>query len=484
MVVNNVIPELVGDDTAGLVCVDVVVVGGGIAGVCAAIAAAEAGADVLLVEAAGTTGGTSALAAGHFYLGGGTPVQAAAGFEDSPAAMIDYLTAVTPHPDMDKIRRYCHDSVAHFEWLESQGLEFERSFYPGKNVVQPGTEGLMWTGNEMVWPFRTQAVPAPRGHKVAAKAEQGGNRTMQVLSAALARAGVRLETSTKVTRLVGDSDGRVVGVVCVCEGRSRTVGASAVILATGGYVMNPDMVAEHTPAIAAHAMPLGTAGDDGSGILLGQSAGGALAHMDGMFATASFYPPEQLLKGIIVNAAGERFVAEDSYHGRTASAVFAQENSVAYLIVDADTMVWPQLPMVKFIDGWESIGEMEAALGIPGGRLAATLDSYNTHAAAGEDPQWHKHSKWVTPLTQGPWGAFDLSPARATYVGFTLGGLRTTVEGQVCREDASIVAGLYAVGACASNIAQDCSGYASGTCLGEGSYFGRRAGTHAAGAAR
>lgn len=69
---------------------------------------------------------------------------------------------------------------------------------------------------------------------------------------------------------------------------------------------------------------------------------------------------------------------------------------------------------------------------------------------------------------------------KAMYAGFTLGGLATSVDGQVLRDDGAVVAGLYAVGACASNIAQDGKGYASGTQLGEGSFFGRRAGAHAA----
>jgi succinate dehydrogenase/fumarate reductase flavoprotein subunit len=75
---------------------------------------------------------------------------------------------------------------------------------------------------------------------------------------------------------------------------------------------------------------------------------------------------------------------------------------------------------------------------------------------------------------------FDLSLGRAMYSGFTMGGLAVTVDGQVQRSDDSVIPGVYAVGACASNIAQDGKGYASGTQLGEGSFFGRRAGAHAA----
>ncbi|MFC9473377.1 FAD-binding protein [Nocardia sp. NPDC056952] len=456
---------------------DVVVVGGGIAGACTAISAAETGADVVLLERSSGIGGTSALAAGHFYLGGGTPVQLASGFEDTVEAMFDYLMAVTAEPDAAKIRAYCDDSVAHFHWLEAHGVEFERSFYPGKAVVQPGTEGLMWTGNEKVWPYRDQAEPAPRGHKIAAPAEQGGSQVMRVMAAALERAGVRVQCASQVTELRTDDAGTVVGVGCRDESLVR---ANSVVLATGGYVMNPEMLRTYTPVLAEKAVPLGTPTDDGSGILLGQSVGGALAHMHGAFMTASFYPPADLLKGIVVNAEGGRFVAEDSYHGRTAAAVLRESRS--YLIVDAAIMAWPELPMIEFIDGWETIAEMEAALGIPEGKLAATLRDYNEAAACGTDPVLHKHPDWLVPVDTGPWAAFHLTPPEATYVGFTLGGLRTTVDGQVCRADGGVIAGLYAVGACASTIVQDGAGYSSGTCLGESSYFGRRAGMHAAGA--
>ena len=145
---------------------DVVVVGFGIAGGCAALEAARAGARVLLLERAAVHGGTSSMSGGHFYLGGGTAVQQATGWEDSADEMYKYLVAVSKEPEHDKIRAYCDGSVEHFDWLEALGFEFERSYYPEKAVIQPGTQGLMFTGNEKVWPFINEAKPAPRGHKV------------------------------------------------------------------------------------------------------------------------------------------------------------------------------------------------------------------------------------------------------------------------------------------------------------------------------
>ena len=133
--------------------VDVIVVGFGIAGGCAAVSAAAAGASVLVLERAAAAGGTTAMAGGHFYLGGGTEVQRATGHDDNADDMYDYLVAVSREPELDKIRAYSDGSVEHFNWLEDLGFQFERSFYPGKVVVPPGTEGLSYTGNEKVWPF-------------------------------------------------------------------------------------------------------------------------------------------------------------------------------------------------------------------------------------------------------------------------------------------------------------------------------------------
>jgi 3-oxo-5alpha-steroid 4-dehydrogenase len=464
--------------------VDVVVVGFGIAGGCAAVEAAAAGASVLVLERAAVAGGTSAMAGGHFYLGGGTVVQRATGHRDTPDEMYAYLMAVTPEPDAAKIRAYADGSAGHCDWLESLGFEFERSYYPDKAVIQPQTQGLMYTGNEKVWPFRDIAVPAPRGHKVPVPGDTGGAKlVVDLLVRRAKRLGVRAWFETGASELVTDAAGRVCGVRWRSCGRPGEVRARSTILAAGGFVMNQRMVAEHVPRLAGQPFVLGTSYDDGTGIRLGQSAGGQALHMDQAFLTAPFYPPGQLLTGIVVNRDGRRFVAEDSYHSRTAGFVLDQPGGVAYLVVDSAHMAYPKMPLVPFIDGFETVAEMETGLGIPPGNLAATLAAYNAAAARREDPQFRKHPDWVEPQDTGPWGAFDLSLGKAMYAGFTLGGLRCTADGQVQRADGSVVPGLYAAGACASNIAQDSKGYSSGTQLGEGSFFGRRAGRHAAGQA-
>lgn len=463
--------------------VDVLVVGLGMAGGCAAAEAAASGARVLVLERAAVAGGTTAMAGGHFYLGGGTAVQEATGQTDSAAEMAAYLTAVSKEPVPELISAYCEGSAEHFAWLEALGFEFERSYYPHKAVIQPETQGLMYTGNEQVWPFRDRAVPAPRGHKVPVPGDTGGaGMVVKLLVERLAELGAEIRYETGVSALVMEDD-RVVGATWKQFGETGAVRAKSVVLTTGGFVMNPEMLAQYVPQLGDRVMALGSTYDDGIGIRMGQSVGAATKYMDQAFMTAPVYPPAKLLTGLIVNRNGDRFVAEDSYHARTSAFALEQPDSVAYLVVDSRHVEMPTMPLVQLIDGWEDVAEMETALGIPAGRLQSSLDRYNASAAVGEDPDFHKAATYLEPQDVGPWAAFDLSLGKAFYSGFTLGGLAISVDGEVLRDDGSAVSGLYAAGACASTIAQDAKGYSSGTQLGAGSFFGRRAGRAAAAAA-
>ena len=460
---------------------DVVIAGLGAAGVCAAIEARGLGADVLVLERASGGGGLTANAAGHVYSGGGTRVQNAVGVEDSVADMMAYLLAVTPDPDEEKIRLYCEESVDHFNWLTQQGVPFNDTMYKGKHVLQMTDECLIWSGNEEVWPYREKAKPAPRGHKVAQVGELGGAKMMEKLIARAQQLGVRVVVDAHVHTLVRDGD-RIVGVRYAVFGEERAARARrGVILATGHFTANEEMLKQYCPKLTDPRMTRQmTPYDDGSGIQLGLAVGGVADHMEGALVTCPFYPPEKLIKGILVNKLGKRFVAEDSYHSRTSIITSEQPDGIAYLIVDDECFGRPEFGGYEPIDAWDGFAEMERDLGMPEGSLQETIRRFNENSAKGKDPDFHKGKKWLKPLDHPPYAALQASVGAGAWMCFTLGGLRVSKDGEVVRGDGTSVPGLYAVGACASNIAQDGTGYSSGTCIGESTFFGRRAGRHAA----
>jgi succinate dehydrogenase/fumarate reductase flavoprotein subunit len=481
-------PELIRERsvTAWDEAADVVVVGYGGAGVSAAIEAGSAGADVLVVERASGGGGATGIAGGHVYLGGGTPVQIACGFEDTAEEMYKYLEALTPDPDPKKLRLYCEESVAHFHWLEAAGVPFERSYYPGKAAMQPGSECLIWSGNEKAWPFRDKARPAPRGHKVAWAGGDAGTLLMQRLIAKATEIGVRGLFDGQVLALIAEGDGTIAGVRVRRFDEVLNVKARAgVVLAAGGYIMNDELFETELAWMPRDLIKHGTPYDDGSGIALGLLAGGQAMRLDRAFLTSPFYPPEDLIKGILVNAHGKRFVAEDCYHGRTAGFTVEQPDGIAYLILDSEIFGYPPYEYFeqRLVDGWDTVAEMEAGLKLPPGSLVETVARYNRDMAAGEDTEFRKYHDWLKPLDKPPYAAFDLSLNRAKYAGFSLGGLRTNENAEVLTAAGEPIPALYAAGACAWNIAQDATGYSSGTCIGEATFFGRRAGRFAAGRA-
>jgi succinate dehydrogenase/fumarate reductase flavoprotein subunit len=435
---------------------------------------------VLVLERGSGLSGTTTLAGGVIYLGGGTRSQIEHGIQDTPEAMFDYLVANTPEPDEMKIRLYCDESAAHFDWLVDHGVPFSDVYYRGKHHMPPEPICLMWSGNEKAWPFKEEATPAPRGHKVESEGE-AGPVIVKRLAETAERLGTRIEYDTRVTNLVVDESGCVVGVRSVVFGEERFVSARrGVVLAAGAFSMNKEMVAEYCPGLAQHGVHRqGNPNDDGTAIQMGLAAGGQVIHMEKAFVTAPFYPPESLIKGILVNKHGKRFINEDCYHARTMDTAFRQPDGVAYLVCDDKTFGRPELGMQKLIDAWETIEEMERDLGLPHGNLQETVQAYNEFARSGEDRDFHKAADWMAPIETPPFAALQCSVGESYYVGFTLGGLDVSIDAEVLTASGEPIPGLYAAGGCASNIAQDGKGYSSGTCIGEATFFGRRAGRHA-----
>ena len=463
------------DDT-----VDVIVVGMGGAGVCASIEAAEAGASVLGLERASAAGGASALSHGQLYLGGGTSVQKACGFEDSTEEMAKYLRAACGlGSDAEKIELFCARSVEHFDWLKARGVPFKDSYLGPHETTDPHTDDcLTYTGSELAHPFCDIAKPAPRGHTVQRTGDNAGYLLMEVLLKAADEAGVRIQTDTRVSSLLRASDGAVLGVVAMVDGEQKRFRARrGVVLSAGGFIENKQMLELHAPWLRRCRYRVGSSCDDGSGIRLGIEAGAATAQMDAAMIALPFSPPRALLKGVLVNRQGQRFTNEDVYQSLAGERALLRQDGEVFLILDDAHFQRPSSP-TEVAAVAESYEALEAELGMPKDSLSHTMRVYNEHAARKEDPYFHKAERWLEPLRTPPFAALDLRTRKAFYAAFTLGGLRTRPSGEVLDAEARPIAGLYAAGRTAASVPG--RGYSSGLSLSDATFFGRLAGASAA----
>ncbi|MFR9731169.1 FAD-binding protein [Saccharopolyspora sp. MS10] len=513
---------------------DVVVVGFGVAGACAAIEAARDGAEVVLLDRF-EGGGASRLSGGIVYAGGGTVVQRAAGVEDSVEDMYAYLRmeagdAVSP----ETLRRFCERSPAMIEWLEQQGVPFDSSLCPYKTSYPSDRHYLYYSGSEAAGGYRDVARPAPRGHRVHGRGSSGG-----VLFAALAAAvhdsGVRVLGQTRAEELLTGEDGRVRGVACEtlagasrrARGAHRHLGDLAakpgiylpalsrrlharaeriereharplrvlarrgVVLAAGGFVANRAMLREHAPA-HRHGLPLGTRGDDGSGLRLGTSVGGVAAKLDRVSAWRFLTPPSAFLGGLLVDERGARIGDESRYGAALGAAMIAEHGGRGWLLIDSRLRrearrqlraqaVWFQRMQARHLLRRRSVsaptlaGVAELA-GVDPAGLESTVRAHRS-APPGRDPAG-KPAEFVHPLRTPPYSLLDVSVRPSVAYPcpmLTLGGLVVDERsGAVLDADRVPVPGLYAAGRSAAGVCSN--SYVSGLSLADCVFSGRRAG--------
>jgi 3-oxo-5alpha-steroid 4-dehydrogenase len=301
---------------------------------------------------------------------------------------------------------------------------------------------------------------------------------MQCLLAAVGRSGARVECDVGAEALVLDSSGRVAGLVATRAGRGLALRARrGVVLCAGGFVLDAAMVERHCPAAASCSWLLSAGHDDGRAIRMGQAAGGAVIHMDALECAIPLTPPRRLVRGVIVNRSGQRFINEDAYYGRIGQAALLRQGGGFWFVHDDATYEVNDSGMQARCVA-DSVAELERDMGLPGGSLVATLELYNRHARRGEDPLFGKGRAFLQPLETPPFGAIDCSTSACTYATFTLGGLHTRATGEVLTPDGNPLPGLYAAGRTSCGIAA--GGYCSGISLADGTFFGRLAGLSAA----
>ncbi len=518
--------------------VDVVVVGFGGAGACAALEAKTEGAEVLVLDRF-HGGGATAISGGVVYAGGGTPIQQDAGVTDDSDAMFRYLALETQGVVSEEtLRDFCDGSVDNLRWLAERGVPFEGSLCPVKTSYPTDDYYLYYSGNEGFSPYKEAATPAPRGHRAKGSGMPGAN-FYEPLRKSAHEAGIEIEYESRVTRLVINGRNSVLGleyrqieprfwsqlhrrlnraaidivkyqpkVAARLRERCFQIEANhstlrrvrarkGVVLATGGFIYNRKMVREIAPAYG-RAMPLGTPSDNGSGILLGQSVGAKTDRMSRISAWRFINPPEAFAKGMLINKKGERYINEFKYGAAIGEAMVEEQEGTAILIIDkslkklareqsrpGEAQWFQRAPAL--LNLWfnskegKSIEALAATIKVPSQALKKTLAEYNA-AARGEAPDaFQKDAAKMQAMPEGPYYAIDCSinSRRFPCPTLTLGGLAVDERtGKVLCEDGGVIAGLYAAGRTAVGV---CSRqYVSGLSIADCVYSGRRAGRSAA----
>lgn len=518
---------------------DVVVVGFGAAGACTALAAREAGADVLAIDRF-NGGGTTALSGGIIYAGGGTSVQREAGVEDTPEWMLTYLTREAGDIVSDTtLERFVETSPEMIEWLSRYGVPFEATVCPYKTSFPNNKYYLYYSGSECSGEFSAVCPPAQRGHRVKGKGASGKKMYIPLAQSAKA-AGARLHPHTRAIRLLVDGAGRVVGVEAITlsgapplvrrrfasaasiaakpgiyypplrrrmerqmqalERRfGRTIKIRArrgVVLSAGGYIANTEIVAHYAPAFRG-GLQLGTSGDDASGIALAVGAGAAADRLENVSAWRFITPPAAFLSSLIVDEKGRRIIDESRYGAAIGQAMVTRHGGRGWILADARLMaearkqLWGQSLWFQRMQSsalfsvgvrGASLQEVARKAGVDPDGLTSTVEAHNHAIEVREPDPVGKPAEFTRPVGAGPYTLLNIS-IRPSLVNpcpmFTLGGVTVDEDtGQVTAEDGGAIPGLYAAGRTAIGICSN--SYVSGLSLADCVFSGRRAGAHVA----
>jgi len=411
---------------------DVVVVGGGLAGLSAAIKARQSGAEVILIEKLGMLGGSSALSGGG--LGAtNSSVQRENGIEDSNESWKQLWVerqATSPresrYPDWDRVDWLIENSAASIDWYLSLGYKFRTP------------EGFG------VDPVLRLHFPYPEG---------GGSVLTGFLENKANELGVTILKETPATELMV-KDGAVAGVKAGSKSGEVTLNAKAVVLACGGFARSRELIGRFTPEVLEYFdYSVSGVGNTGDGIRMAEAVG-AVTYEDNWMIGLGLRSPVQQMNNFywygtfaFVNNDGERFTNEGGHYAIVYNdAVFSAPGG-AWMLFDSGEAF---KPFVEAAEGAaesehvlkaDTLEELAAAIGADAAKLSATIASYNQVAAGGTDP-FGKPAMQCVPLTAGPFYAVRFYPCNMG----TFGGVKTTDSFEVIDASGSPIPGLYAAG--------------------------------------
>jgi fumarate reductase flavoprotein subunit len=444
---------------------DVLILGAGLAGLAAAIAAAQSGARVRMLEKCTAIGGSTALSSGlHAYAG--TDEQASAGIRDTPEQLReDVLATGRRLSDPALVDTYCHHQLSTYRWLKQLGVEFG-------------------------------SVHAASGQSVPRSHATNPPRVLETLLERATAVGVEVHCEVRASRLLV-ADDKVVGarVAGVASGTPTDYRAGAVVLATGGFSRSPRLLARFAPRLA-HAIPGGSPGSEGDGLLMAWNIGADFRDTPFIKGTFGIYPqvdPRECGTGILavykgaiaVNARGERFVDESQPYKVIGDACLEQPGGTAYQIFDATTMAHddPSVDIYSFgerlknglLASASTLEELAHLIQVPADSLNRTVADYNAAVRGQRTDAFGRRSLssgvgTPTAVEAPPFYAhLSGSCVLATYCGLTV-----DVGTRVLNVFGEPIPGLYAAGEITGGFHGD--GYVTGTSLGKASVFGRLAG--------
>lgn len=446
--------------------VDVLVIGGGGTGLCAALAAADAGASVLVAERDKALLGSTAMSTG-LIPGAGTPEQAAVGIDDSPERFAaDILAKTKGRTDPDMALAIARESAATIAWMrDAHGVPLEL------------VDGFLYPGHSVL---RMYGTP-----------KRSGEELMAALESAANAAGVPIVTEATAEQLFVDGDSAVRGVrLRRPDGSADDIGCAALVLACSGFGGAAEMVARLIPEMAG-ATYHGHPGNRGDAVRWGEALGAGLADMSayqghGGLAAGHGIPilwPLIMTGGFQVNSEGVRFSNEALGYSEQAAKVNAQPGQVAWSIFDAERHAM----MLAFADYQDALSagaiveardmeELAERTRLPLEVLAKTLAEVARYAAGAAGEPFGRDFTGHPPLA-APYFA-----ARVTGALFhTQGGLRIDAEARVLREDGTPMPNLFAGGGAARGVSGDgAEGYMAGNGLLTATTLGRLAGQGAA----
>ncbi len=453
---------------------DVVVVGAGGAGMTAAISAAADGLKVVVVESQAMVGGNSVRATGGMNAAK-TPLQDKNTFGES-AGVEKTLAAAEGYADNETItalaatvseqwEAYKANPEGYFDSVELMELD---TMIGGKGINNPELVKTLCsnTADSIVWLDSVGAsltsvgafggASVKRIHRpvnAEGKTLSVGAYIVPILEKNLQDAGVEIILNTTVDTILTDANGAACGVSGVAnDGSKLTVNADAVILTTGGFGANLDMVVSYKPELAGF-MTTNAAGIQGQGIKMAEALGAATVDMNQIqiHPTVEANTAALITEGlrgdgaILVNAEGKRFFDEVSTRDKVSAAEIAQPGSYSYLIVDqamADASNVIQGYIKKgFTTQGETYEELAKALGMDETAFAETMNTWNGYVEAKNDPEFGRTS-FANPLNTAPYYAIKVTAG----VHHTMGGLKINPAAEVLTEDGSAIAGLFAAG--------------------------------------